>query len=227
MHLISSRLTAQQTRLGYSSQRSPAALAAAVALNGGILALLVALPASHYLKPPPIPPTVTRFIPLEPVPPPPEPEPVRQTQSAQPVPQNPVVEPIKVEQIVDLGSGPTLTLRDDPPIIERGGTIEAVVTPPVAEIVKAQPDPRYADSFRPPYPPAMQREGLEGTVTLRVTIDTRGRVSAVEEVSATHPAFFEAVRRHALRAWRFRPATRNGVAIISEQILTLRFQLER
>lgn len=226
MHLISSRLTAQQTRLGYSSQRSPAALAAAVALNGGILALLVALPASHYLKPPPIPPTVTRFIPLEPVPPPPEPEPVRQTQSAQPVPQNPVVEPIKVEQIVDLGSGPTLTLRDDPPIIERGGTIEAVVTPPVA-IVKAQPDPRYADSFRPPYPPAMQREGLEGTVTLRVTIDTRGRVSAVEEVSATHPAFFEAARRHALRAWRFRPATRNGVAIISEQILTLRFQLER
>lgn len=228
MHLIPSRLTAQQARLGYSSQRSPAALAAAVALNGGILALLVALPASHYLKPPPIPPTVTRFIPLEPVPPPPPtPDPLPQTRSEQPVRQDSAVEPIKVEQIVDLDRGSTLTVRDYPPITAGGGTIEPLVTPPVAEIVKAQPDPRYADSFRPPYPPAMQREGLEGTVTLRVTIDARGRVSAVEEVSATHPAFFEAARRHALRAWRFRPATRDGVAIISEQILTLRFQLER
>jgi protein TonB len=228
MHLMSSRLTAQQARLGYSSQRSPAALAAAVALNAGIVTLLVALPATQYLKTPPLPRTETRFIELDPVPPPsPEPKAEPQTRSDHPVRQDPVIEPLKVAQVIDLGGGPTLTMRDDPPIVMGGGAVDPPITPRLIELVKAQPDPRYADSFRPPYPPSMQREGLEGAVTLRVMIDARGRVSAVEEVSATHPAFFEAARRHALRAWRFRPATRDGIAVPSEQIMTLRFQLER
>ena len=73
----------------------------------------------------------------------------------------------------------------------------------------------------------MRRDGLEGNVTVRVTIDARGRVTAIELVSASNPIFFEETRRQALRSWRFVPATRDGVAIESSQTMTVRFQLER
>ena len=32
-------------------------------------------------------------------------------------------------------------------------------------------------------------------------------------------------QRHALRKWRFRPATRDGVAVASTKVLTVRFTL--
>ncbi|MBJ7378170.1 energy transducer TonB, partial [Sphingobium sp.] len=68
-------------------------------------------------------------------------------------------------------------------------------------------------------------QGLEGAVTVRVTISAEGRVTAIEKVSATDESFWAATQRHALRKWRFRPATRDGVAVVSTKILTVRFTL--
>jgi protein TonB len=45
---------------------------------------------------------------------------------------------------------------------------------------------------------------------VRVTIAPDGRVTSVEQVSATSPAFFQATQRHALSRWRFKPATVDG-----------------
>jgi protein TonB len=97
--------------------------------------------------------------------------------------------------------------------------------PPTLVLVQARPDPRYAGLFQPPYPPAMLRMQMEGSVTVRVTIAPDGRVTDVALVSAADPAFFEATRRQALARWRFTPATRDGQAISSEKLMTVRFNL--
>ncbi|TAJ41295.1 MAG: energy transducer TonB, partial [Chitinophagaceae bacterium] len=49
---------------------------------------------------------------------------------------------------------------------------------------------------------------------------------AVEMVSAAHPGFFEATRKQALRYWKFRPATRDGVATESWRTMTVRFTIQ-
>ena len=52
-----------------------------------------------------------------------------------------------------------------------------------------------------------------------------GRVSDIAKISATDESFWLATQKHALRKWRFRPATRDGVAVSSVKTLTVRFTL--
>ena len=90
---------------------------------------------------------------------------------------------------------------------------DPVPLPPVANpvLTKAARDPRYASAFQPDYPPAMQRMEMEGRVSVRVLVGTDGRVKDVEILSATDPAFAAATERQARKAWRFKPATRDGI----------------
>ncbi|MEI9927866.1 MAG: TonB family protein [Sphingomonas sp.] len=69
------------------------------------------------------------------------------------------------------------------------------------------------------------RAQREGTATVRVHIGADGRVVAVEQVRATSAAFFEATRRQALAKWRFRPASRGGIAEDSWRTMTVHFVL--
>jgi protein TonB len=218
------------SRSGYANQRSPSALAAAIAINGGVIALLIAIPVTID-KLPEFERLVTHNIRYVP-PPPPRPEP-RKPEPARKTVQKvidhtpPIADQRHVDPIVRFG-GSTQTAADDFAGIDTSGTgtIIAADPPKPVVFVKARPDPRFAEAFHPDYPPAMRREGLEGAVTVRVTIDERGRVIAVEQVSASNPIFFEETRRQALRSWRFVPAKRDGVAIQSEQTMTVRFRLE-
>jgi periplasmic protein TonB len=66
---------------------------------------------------------------------------------------------------------------------------------------------------------------IEGSVTVRVLIGTDGRVRQVQVVRATDPEFAKATERQALRAWRFKPATRDGVPVEDWQTLTVRFDI--
>lgn len=221
---------ASMSRPGYASQRSPGAMAAALALNGGVLALLVALPASQFMgfRDPPL---KIRWITLDPPPPPiPETEPDRKPEPDQRArPEKAKRDPTLVDPIVPLDGGQQIALDKLPdiePFPGGGGTVP--VDPPRTPVmVKARPDPRFSEAFHPAYPPALVREGLEGSVTVRVVIDERGRVVEVALVSATNPVFFEETRRQALKAWRFVPATQDGVAVRSEQTMTVRFRLDR
>jgi protein TonB len=217
------------SRSGYSSQRSPGAMAAAVALNGGIIALLIAIPLTidRVYRDPPL---RIHDVPLDRVPPP-EPDRPKPKPDAKDI-RKPVADasprPTAVDPIIGLGrAGPDIALSDFtfPDMVDRA-TATRTDPPPPPLIVKARPDPRYAATFRPDYPPAMRREGLEGSATVRVTIDEHGRVVAVELVRATNPAFFEETKHQALKSWHFLPATRDGAAIRSEQVMTVQFRLE-
>lgn len=210
--------------------RSPGALVAAIALNGGVIALLLTLHANGIIIPSTSPLKVREF-PIDPVPPPVDPV---TTEKPKPL-QRPVTQkaqdekPFVRDSLFTEAGGAVVGGKTDPgPVDLRGlGDTLPPLDPPVHNpvLVGATPDPRYADAFHPAYPAALQRAGLEGSVTVRVTIDERGRVIDVAMVRATNAAFYEETREQALAHWRFRPATRDGVAVRSEQVLTVHFQL--
>jgi protein TonB len=51
-------------------------------------------------------------------------------------------------------------------------------------------------------------------------------VTAVESIGTADPGFLEAARRHILRAWRYKLALEDGVAVPSSKIINLSFRLE-
>jgi protein TonB len=194
---------------------SPVSFGAALAVNTAILgALMFAAPQVLSLDPEagrtkifdvPIPP------PPEPVPDKPKPE-TKQQEVRQTLPYTP--DPIFQIDQTPIKMTTTSELPLEAPPLDLGtkaGIAEVKVeVPPPLPFVSANMDPRYMRDFQPEYPASEIRHQREGKVTVRVRIGTDGRVTAVEQVSATSEAFFDATRRHALSRWRFKPATRGG-----------------
>ena len=82
-----------------------------------------------------------------------------------------------------------------------------------------------ASELKPPYPVSKLLNEEEAVLRLKLTIDARGRVIAVEPVGRTDAAFLDAARRHLLAHWRYKPATADGQAVASSAVITLRFEL--
>ena len=83
-----------------------------------------------------------------------------------------------------------------------------------------------AAELKPPYPAAKLASGEEADLKLRLTIDERGRVSAVEPLGRADSAFLSAARRHIIAHWRYRPATSDGRGVAASLVITLRFRLD-
>ena len=169
-------------------------------------------------------PTIVESIPIEkPLPPPPEAKPQQKQQQQQavttvPTPFHPTTQdpPIFIPEpyVPPVGAGTGTTITVDPP-----------VAPVAPKLVLAQLDQRYLANFQPDYPAREQREGIEGVARVRVLIGSDGKVKQVELVSTDSPGFFDATKRRALAKWRFKPATRGGVAEESWKEMTVRFEI--
>jgi periplasmic protein TonB len=210
---------------------SPTSFGAALAVNTAIIgALMFAAPQVM-----PFEPIVRDFdgynVPILPPPPPvdevkpkPEtkPQDVRETVIFTPKPIFDIQQPRP-------NVASTNVLPDTPPPTGLGtptGTGEIKVeVPPPPLFIAADIDPRFQRAFQPDYPASEIRGEREGKVTVRVRIGTDGRVLAVEQVSATNHAFFNATRSHALARWRFKPATRGGKPEESWKRMTVTFVL--
>lgn len=213
---------------GYLETRSrhPVALVAAISLNLAAVGVMLA----YNPKIIGIEPDKTKWIDIRP----PEPikpiEPIKRqpTKSSEtpqrptPIPtaSKPVIDDFPVERTVTwqdpplpplppLPPGPETTVKPDP--VERGAAV----------------DPRFADQLQPAYPPALERLEIEGRATVKVQVGTDGRVMAVELVRADDPGFFNATRDQALKRWRFKPATRDGVPVVSWVTKTVVFTIRR
>jgi protein TonB len=194
------------------------------ALAVGVFLLV---PATVYKFP--LPPTITgRNIPI--VPPPPEivpdtpPKADSKTRIEQATPPDTVVKVPTGDSVPRMPDIPITPLPGD------GGTgiIPLPELPPIPAPVLVEPqiDARTVRAFQPDYPGAMIRLNEEGKVTVRVTIGADGRVTDIERLSASNDAFWVVTERHARKAWRFRPATRDGVPVGGTKILTVYFKLE-
>jgi protein TonB len=102
-----------------------------------------------------------------------------------------------------------------------------IILPPPALPVRTTATFTARNAAQPPYPRSLQAEGIEGVAVVRVLVGTDGRVKAVDSVRADDPLFFEATREHALRKWRFSPATEDGRAVESWREMTVRFVIPR
>ena len=123
-----------------------------------------------------------------------------------------VLDPLPNLKIVDPLPGTADTTPVDPP---------RPLPDPVRRAARIDP----ASRLQPPYPASEERLGNEGSVTVRLVIGPDGRVREVEKIRATSDAFWAATERHALRHWRFRPATIDGKPVESRELMTVKFQL--
>lgn len=117
-----------------------------------------------------------------------------------PQPGDTAVDPLQVAKVEPIGNGIT------PPLA--GAHLEYEVAPP------------------PPYPIQAIREGLTGTVMLRVLVDVDGKPIDVQiERSSGHRALDAAARKQVLAKWRFKPALENGRAVQAIGLIPIDFNL--
>lgn len=207
--------------------RSPrtVSIGAAIAINGLLVAGLVTMVPDIMPKPPV---TILEGVNIPIQPPPPEIEEKRIVEARAQTPKPyipPTTNPASDGAVIDAtdvfpAQPDTFTKVEDP------GPVVAEPPTPVAALIGAAPDPRFARDFQPEYPGSELRLERDGRVSVRVLIGRDGRVKAVEQVSATSPAFLEATRRQALAKWRFKPAMRGGVAEESWKVMSVRFELK-
>ena len=206
---------------------SPTGMAAAILLNGSIL-LAVAL--SPMVAEPRLPSAITigEAVPIDP---PPERKPEDQ-QEARDMPPIFVTKPVtktldnKLEIKTSTDEQVTGTIMDG------AGGGDDDMTEIVREVIKPTPifkaaerDVRFAGNFQPDYPIGMLRQEIEGSATVTVLIGTDGRVRQVQILRATAPDFAKATERQALKAWRFKSATRDGKLVEDWQTLTVQFKI--
>ena len=216
--------------MSYASEQkrtSPTGMAAAIFLNGSII-LAVAL--SPMVAEPRLPGGIIigEAIPLDP---PPEPKPDEQKELRE-MPPIFVVKPMTkaLDNRVEIKTSADEQITG--PIMDGAGGGDDDMTEIIREIVRPTPvfkaaerDLRFARSFQPDYPLGMLRQEIEGSVTVRVLVGTDGRVRQVQIIRATDPNFASSTERQALKAWRFKPATRDGQPVEDWQTLTVRFDI--
>lgn len=164
----------------------------------------------------------------QPPPPEPQPQPVPRTDAHfvsridKPDPVIPLDIPLN-RDLVDVGpAGPT-----DVVIGPKVDPLPRFVVDPPHPPVKIGATLRTAEAdLRPPYPIDKLRAEEEATLRLKLTIDEKGRVVAVDAVGAADPSFLAAARRHLLRSWRYKPATVDGVPTPTTMVVSLSFRLE-
>lgn len=203
-----------------------AAIAAAIALHAAALLMLLMPMAAPQIAvvAKPYKPEV-RIIDKE-KPKPPEVVPVTQQRTqprppTQVVPTRPTITPQIVDTpvIVDNGTVPVIEVAIEPageiagPVVTGGPLPSATL-----EYVRA-PAPRY--------PIAALRDRAEGTVMLRVLVDTDGTpIEVLIEKSSGDRNLDKEARQHVLKSWRFKPAMQNGQAVQAYGLVPIDFTLQ-
>ena len=170
---------------------------------------------------------------VDPIPIPPDPPPNPEPPEADQQPQAPRADPYVPPRVIPLPtpSGPTMDTNPvpvpDPGPVVGTNPDPAPIPKPTPAVVRTGPrfiTPDWA--LRPPYPDDKRRLEEEATLKLRLAIDERGRVVAVEPVGKADRSFLEAARRHLIAKWRYKPAMEAGHPVPSSTVITLRFELE-
>jgi protein TonB len=205
---------------------------ALLVIVGAHALLLAAVMTARMDLPGKIVPTITEVDLIDaPKPPPPDQPPPPQPQP-QPrdsvIDQMPRIVPIPQPDKPQLDQTP-IPLPPPLPNDTIGNRIDPLPVKPTPPAEPVRVAPRFAtpaDLVRPPYPDEKRRLEQEAVLRLRLSIDERGRVVAVEPVGAADPAFLAAARKHLTAFWRYKPATEDGRPVPAFTVITLRFELE-
>ncbi|MCB5187356.1 TonB family protein [Methylobacillus caricis] len=162
-------------------------------------------------------------------PPPPPPPPPKKVEPPKPKPQpalkTPEAEPdIKPDDIVvqenttaEKTTGPVEAAPPEPP---------APPAPPKEEpVTEATGYAGYLNNPAPKYPSFAQRQGWQGTVTLRVRVLANGRVQSVEVKKSSGRKTLDDAAIEAVKGWEFAPSKRGNTPIDGWATVPIEFKL--
>jgi protein TonB len=219
--------------------RGVAAVAVAGLVNAGMLGLLAWLNAQDLPERTRPPASVTLARPAastEPREPEPKPEPTAkqsETTNAPSVPE-PSVDPAEPGAIEPAGVAldvPTASISPvaiSPAGVDRGEPGRSGEERQSAEPARGSEldgGLRPLKQVQPEYPPRLRREGREGWVRVRLTIDREGRVMDARVLESQGGGAFERAVMDVIDQWRFDPPRRNGQPVRARAAKTFRFQL--
>lgn len=101
---------------------------------------------------------------------------------------------------------------------------EPLPTPDSRDIPDAPP--HLARRISPGYPDSARAQGQEGTVTLRVTVDEDGAVSAAEIAESSGVRALDRAALQAVRRWEYDPAFRGGAPVPGGTLERIVFKLD-
>ncbi len=180
------------------------------------------------VKPPPIK-VAEAPKPLPPPPPEAAPPPPNDTPPPQPAKPAPLVVGISMSSTTSAGGfaapvgntayGQVASRATDPK------EVKAYSAPKYTPIYQVDSEPRVMSEVKIPYPDEARRAGIEGTVTLSITVDNEGRVVAAKIVKGQGYGLDEAALT-AIKRFRFKPAVKNGEAVSTEMKYSYTFLLD-
>lgn len=153
------------------------------------------------------------------------------------------VSPIKEEKPIDERVKPpepriVTSIPNEKPIEPKFKTDNAGSGKPITLLPPASNDPPVARGIDralasiagthtvPPYPPIARRIGVEGKVTLRLTVSAEGKVTAAEIVTSSgREDMDQGAQQWIVAHWAYRPALNNGVPTVSHTLATVIFSL--
>lgn len=155
------------------------------------------------------------------------PEPIKLAPVEQKIPPPQTVDPLepvinKPTKIVITPNELTNLKFDDvqPPVVTGGGTDESVIAPTLSR-------PKLLKASKPDYPSAAARLGEEGATSLKLLINTEGRVADAQLVTSSGSSRLdEAAIKHAKRNWAFSPCTNEGKPVACWHQTKLVWRLE-
>ncbi|MCP3102250.1 TonB family protein [Myxococcus sp. K15C18031901] len=103
--------------------------------------------------------------------------------------------------------------------------VKGYSAPKYTPIYQVDSEPSVASEVKIPYPEEARRAGIEGTVTMSITIDHEGRVVAVKVLSGPGYGLNEAAR-DAIKRFRFKPAIKGGEPVSTEMKYSYTFLLD-
>ena len=95
-----------------------------------------------------------------------------------------------------------------------------------ATTLRTNREAKPVQTVRAVYPPIALRMGMEGDVTLRIEVDTEGKVTKAE-ITKSGGAGFDEEALKAVKQSRFEPAQREGKNVPAEFTYIYRFRLQR
>jgi protein TonB len=98
--------------------------------------------------------------------------------------------------------------------------------PAITTPLKTNREAKPIQTVRAVYPPLALRMGMEGDVTLKIAVDTEGKVTKAEIIKSGGAGFDEEALR-AVKQSRFEPAQRDGQNVPAEFTYVYRFRLQR
>ena len=103
--------------------------------------------------------------------------------------------------------------------------VKAYSAPKYTPIYQVDREPELSSEVKIPYPDDARRAGIEGTVTLSITVDLEGRVVSARVLNGPGHGLNEAARNAILR-FRFRPAIKGGEPVSTEMKYSYTFLLD-